>query len=87
MPVGEGHVDAASQLVARLKDAGFRAEVDLPSETIGKRIRSTELEKIPVAIVYGDKESDESLAVRERGGERSTLSLSALLERLATLQA
>jgi hypothetical protein len=35
--------------------------------------------------VYGDRESDESLAVRERGGEQSTLSLPALLERLATL--
>ncbi len=87
LPVGEAHGEAASSLVARLKDAGFRAEVDEPTETIGKRIRSSELEKIPVTIVYGDKESDDSLAVRERGGEQSTLSLSALLERLATLQA
>jgi threonyl-tRNA synthetase len=85
LPVGEAHVDAASTLVARLRDAGFRAELAEPSETIGKRIRAAELEKIPVTVVYGDRESDESLAVRERGGEQSELSLSALLDRLATL--
>ena len=85
LPVGEAHLDAASSLALRLREAGHRAEVAEPSETIGKRIRAAEIEKIPVTIVYGDKESDESLAVRERGGEQSVLSLSALLERLATL--
>ena len=85
LPVGEAHHDAAQTLALRLRDAGFRAEVDEPTETIGKRIRSAELEKIPVTVVYGDRESDESLAVRERGGDQSTLSLPDLLARLATL--
>jgi threonyl-tRNA synthetase len=85
LPVGEAHLEAATSLVGRLVEAGYRAEVAEPTETIGKRIRSTEMEKIPVSIVYGDKESDDSLAVRERGGEQSTLSLTALIERLATL--
>ena len=85
LPVGEAHLDAARTLELRLGEAGLRAETAEPSETIGKRIRAAELEKIPVTVVYGDRESDESLAVRERGGEQSTLSLSSLLERLATL--
>jgi threonyl-tRNA synthetase len=85
LPVGEAHLDAALDLTLRLREAGHRAEVAEPSETIGKRIRAAELEKIPVTVVYGDRESDDSLAVRERGGEQSTLSLSSLLERLATL--
>ena len=85
LPVGEAHGDAARTLVDRLVDAGYRAEVGEPSETIGKRIRSAELEKIPVTVVYGDRESDESLAVRERGGEQFTLSLTDLLAKLATL--
>ena len=54
-----------------------------PTETIGKRIRAAELEKIPVTVVYGDRESDESLAVRERGGEQSD----ALAGRLSPAQA
>jgi threonyl-tRNA synthetase len=85
LPVGEGHFAAADGLASRLRDAGFRAEAAQPTETIGKRIRAAELEKIPVTVVYGDRESDESLAVRERGGEQSTLSLLDLLARLATL--
>jgi threonyl-tRNA synthetase len=85
LPVGEAHLDAARTLELRLREAGFRAETAEPSETIGKRIRAAELEKIPVTVVYGDRESDESLAVRERGGEQSTLSLPTLLDRLATL--
>ena len=85
LPVGEQHLEAASSLVCRLVEAGYRAEVGEPTETIGKRIRAAELEKVPVTIVYGDRESDESLAVRERGGEQSTAALAELLERLATL--
>jgi threonyl-tRNA synthetase len=85
LPVGDAHFDSALDLVHRLREAGFRAETAEPTETIGKRIRAAELEKIPVTVVYGDRESDESLAMRERGGEQSTLSLGNLLERLATL--
>jgi threonyl-tRNA synthetase len=85
LPVGEAHVESADDLARRLVEAGYRAELAEPTETIGKRIRAAELEKIPVTVVYGDRESDESLAVRERGGEQSTLSLSDLVARLATL--
>ena len=85
LPVGEAHFDAAQDLAHRLSEAGYRAEAAEPSETIGKRIRAAELEKIPITVVYGDRESDESLAVRERGGEQSTLALSDLLAKLATL--
>jgi threonyl-tRNA synthetase len=76
IPVGEDHREAARSLRGRLE--GYRVDVDERDETVGKRIRDAELEKIPYVIVYGDKESDESLAVRKRGGEQSTLSLEAL---------
>jgi threonyl-tRNA synthetase len=83
LPVGEAHFDAARDLAHRLGQ--YRVEVAEPAETIGKRIRAAELEKIPVTVVYGDRESDASLAVRERGGEQSTLSLEELLGKLANL--
>src|SRR5690349_14235209 len=54
LPVGEQHRDAGATLAGRLADAGYRADVGEPTETIGKRIRAAELEKIPVTIVYGD---------------------------------
>ena len=86
IPVGEDHREAVHALRDRL--AEFRVEVDERDETVGKRIRDAEVEKIPYVIVYGDKESDQALAVRKRGGEQSTLSLEALraeLTRVATL--
>ena len=85
LPVGEAHGEAASAVAAKLREAGFRADVGEATETIGKRIRSAELEKIPYVIVYGDRESDASLAVRTRGGEQETLSLADLVTKLATL--
>jgi threonyl-tRNA synthetase len=83
LPVGEDHRAAAHALAEKL--AGFRVEVDERDETVGKRIRDAEVDKIPYVIVYGDKESEESLAVRERGGEQSTKSLGDLVSELATL--
>jgi threonyl-tRNA synthetase len=83
VPVGEGHRAAAHELEEKLGE--FRVEVDERDETVGKRIRDAEVEKIPVTIVYGDKESDDSLAVRERGGEQSTKSLDVLRSHLSSL--
>ena len=72
------------ELAQALREAGFRVDVDDRDETVGKRIRDGELEKIPKVIVYGDRESAESLSVRDRGGEQtrrawSTSSASLLL--------
>ena len=46
-----------------------------------------ELEKVPFIVVYGDRESDESLAIRERGGGQAQESLADFLAKLATLAA
>jgi threonyl-tRNA synthetase len=87
LPVGEGHLEAASALAARIDEAGYRVDIGAPTETIGKRIRAAELEKIPFTIVFGDRESDESLAIRERGGDQTTAPLVDFLANLATLTA
>ena len=81
IPVGEDHRPAAQTLREKLE--GFRVDVDERDETVGKRIRDAEVEKIPYVIVYGDKESDEALAVRKRGGKQSTLSLEGLWAELS----
>jgi threonyl-tRNA synthetase len=84
IPVGESHRAAATELAAALRP--YRVEVDDSDDTVGKRIRNGELAKIPYLVVYGDKESDESLAVREHGGDQSTLSLADFRAKLATLE-
>ncbi len=79
LPVGESHRDAVRVLRDRVLAEGYRVDVDERDETLGRRIRDAELEKLPYVVVYGDKESDEALAVRERGGGQSTKSLEELL--------
>jgi threonyl-tRNA synthetase len=83
VPVAEVHRDAADALAADL--APYRVEVDASSDTLGKRIRNAEVEKIPFTVVYGDRESDEALAIREHGGGQSTQSLVDFRANLATL--
>jgi threonyl-tRNA synthetase len=83
LPVGLDHLEAARALAARL--SAYRVELDDSDETVGKRIRNAEVDKIPYTIVYGDRESDEALAVRERGGTQSTMSLAELDGLLASL--
>jgi threonyl-tRNA synthetase len=81
IPVGEGHRAAVAGIAAAVGQAGFRAEVDERDETVGRRIRDAELAKVPYVVVYGDRESVDSLALRGRGGTQETVSLAALLDR------
>jgi threonyl-tRNA synthetase len=80
IPVGLDHRDAARELAGKLGE--FRVEVDDSDETVGKRIRNAEVEKIPYVVVWGDKESEDAIAVRTHGGEQSTKSLEQLLGEL-----
>jgi threonyl-tRNA synthetase len=88
VPVGEAHREGAAAVAEELGAAGLRVESDERDETVGKRIRDAEVEKVPYVVVYGERESRDSLAVRERGGAQSTRSLDQLREELlATLSA
>jgi threonyl-tRNA synthetase len=83
IPVGESHRGLAQEVAGWLER--YRVQVDASDETVAKRIRAAELEKIPYVIVVGERESRENLAVRRRGGEQATLSAEELLAELATL--
>jgi threonyl-tRNA synthetase len=83
IPVGQAHREGARDIGERLQ--GYRVEVDERDETVGKRIRDAEVEKVPYVIVFGDRESTERLAIRRRGGEQATMSAEELLGELATL--
>ncbi|HET9287733.1 MAG TPA: threonine--tRNA ligase [Gaiella sp.] len=84
VPVAEGHHGAADELEAALHASDVRVEVDARAETLGKRIRDAELQKVPYVVVWGDRETREAMAVRRRGGEGvSTLSLEELVDEIA----
>lgn len=84
LPVAEDHRAAVEAVREELAAAGVRVEVDERAETVGKRIRDAEVEKIPYVVVWGDRESRESVSVRKRYGEQATTSLDALLDELGT---
>jgi len=84
LPVSEGHREGAQAIAGQLREAGFRVDLDERDETLGKRIRDSELDKIPVAVVFGERESEASLAVRTRGEGQSTQSLEELLAQLGS---
>ncbi len=68
LPVGEAHHAYCHQLATELRDMMIRVEVDDANETIGKKIRQAEKDKVPYALVIGDKEiASGELAVRRRG--------------------
>jgi threonyl-tRNA synthetase len=85
IPVGESHAEPSRAIIDGLGAAGFRTDLDDRAESVGRRIRDAELEKIPRLIVYGDKESPDDLAIRERGGAQSRKSLQELVIELAPL--
>ena len=51
----------------QLFDMGLRAEADVRSEKLGKKIRDAQLEKVPYILVVGDKEAEQNVvSVRHR---------------------
>jgi threonyl-tRNA synthetase len=84
IPVGEKHRDEATRIRDALVEADLRADLDDRDETVSKRIRDAELEKIPTVVVFGDRESADSLAVRDRGGRRYSASLAELVAALTS---
>src|SRR3954452_18926403 len=85
IPVAERHREALRSVENVLRDEGYRIDVDDRDETVGRRIRDAELEKVPRVVVWGDKETREAIAVRARHGEQKTLTLAQLLDELATI--
>jgi len=66
LPVGESHREYANAVAEKLSD--FRVKVDLDNDTIGKKIRNAEMDKIPYILVVGDIEKENgSVSVRQRG--------------------
>ena len=64
----------ARDYAEKLNAAGIRVEVDNRSETIGYKIRSARMEKVPYIVVIGDKEAESgNVSVKRRGEENSNI--------------
>ena len=74
----------AASVRDRLREAGWRVELDERNEKLGFKIREAQLARIPYAVVIGDKEvQDGTLSARKRGGENlPPMLVEAFLEKL-----
>jgi len=82
LPVSEKFFDYADKIKSELKANGWRVSLDNNSESLPKRIRLAEKEKLPYILVVGEKEvATQSVAVRKRGeGDLGAKSLADFLE-------
>jgi threonyl-tRNA synthetase len=87
LPIADRHDGYASSLVARLREAGLRAEADLSREKVGHKIREAELGKVPLILVVGDKEvRDGTASLRVHGlGDKGPVAISAFLDKAQAL--
>jgi threonyl-tRNA synthetase len=68
LPISDKFMDYAKSLLAQLKKWDIRAEIDERNEKIGKKIRDTELMKVPYMLVIGEKEQAEGkVSIRRQG--------------------
>lgn len=68
IPVGTAHKKYAKDTAQQLKEEGLRVQVKDENETVGKKIREGELQKVPYLLVVGKKEmKKKTVGVRERG--------------------
>jgi threonyl-tRNA synthetase len=87
IPISDRHHEYANQVLAQLKAAGIRAELDTRSERMNAKIRDAQLQKIPYMLVVGDKEAAaEAVSVRLRTNvDLKSMPLVQFVERVSGL--
>ncbi len=82
LPVSEKHQEAAQKALDTFGQAGIRAELSDPSESLGKRVRTVKLQKVPYWLVIGDKDVAANAATLEsREKQFGQLSVKEIEER------
>ncbi len=82
--ISEGQADWTREVVAQLRQSGFRVETDLRNEKITYKIREHSMQKLPYQLIVGEKEKAASkVAVRTRSGEDlGQMTLADFIQRL-----
>jgi len=84
LPISEKTIEPARALLARLRAEGLRATLDEHSDKLGAKIRRAEIDKVPYALVLGQKEAEAGgVSVRSRArGDEGVLTTDACVARL-----
>jgi threonyl-tRNA synthetase len=83
LPVSEKHNEYGQKVLAAVKNAEIRAEIDDANESLGKKIRGAKTEKIPYLFVVGDKEIEaDTVSVETRTGSEGAKKLDDIIAEL-----
>jgi threonyl-tRNA synthetase len=84
IPVSEKHLNYAKEIEEKIKENGARVEVADANETLGKRIREAELQKIPYVLIVGDKEKQSnSVSIRSyKKGQEGDMKIDKFVEKI-----
>jgi threonyl-tRNA synthetase len=84
LPIADDQIAYAREVAQQLRAAGLRVDVDERTESIGKKIRNAELQKIPYMLVVGKREAEsgEIALRRHREGDIGAMSVTDAVERL-----
>jgi threonyl-tRNA synthetase len=87
IPISEKHLEYANEIVKKLKENNMRIELKNENETLGKKIREAEMQKIPHLLILGDKEIEtKTVSVRERGkGDLGQMPTEKFIEKIKNL--
>ncbi len=68
LPISDKTMDYSKKITDELKKAGIRVELNGDADSLGKKIRNAEAEKVPYMLIVGEKEAEAgSVSVRQRG--------------------
>ena len=85
LPISDNQNKWADRVSKELTANGVRTEINSNNETLGKKIRQAELQKIPYLLIVGEKEEKaETVAVRQRGvGDLGQMKINKFIEKIA----
>jgi threonyl-tRNA synthetase len=79
--IADRHNDYANSVAEELRAVNGRVKVDLRTESVNKKIRAAQLQKVPYMLIVGDKEIENGqVAVRDRSGDRGPVGLDTFIE-------
>jgi threonyl-tRNA synthetase len=86
LPIADRHLEYAQRVTVKLKNIGVRVSLDSRSESVNRKIRDAETQKIPYMLVVGDREVEQNkVAVRDREGDKGPVELINFLEKIKAL--
>lgn len=82
LPISDKFLPYAENVLNQLKNQDIRAEIDERAEKIGKKIRDTELAKVPLMLIIGEKEvAENKVSLRRQGkGDEGSKTVEELIE-------